>query len=68
MFKKGYVLIMLFALFVATAGTLKYRHYIKRDFNEMSVGDIGLRIAFGFLLYVIPGILLVRWYYKMKNK
>jgi hypothetical protein len=68
MIKTGYVFIVLFALFVAVAGTLKFRLFIKRDFDEVSLGYIIFHIAIGFLIYVIPGILLVRWYYKMKNK
>ncbi len=68
MIKKGYVIIILFALFIAIVGTLKFRFYTKRDFNETSQGALILQIAIGFLFYLILGILLVRWYYKMKNK
>ena len=68
MIKKGYVFIVLFALFVSIIGTLKYRLYIKQDFDVVSLNDIIFRIIFGFLIYLLPGLLLVRWYYIIKNK
>lgn len=68
MIKKGYIFIVLFALFISIVGTLKYRLYIKRDFDAVSLNDIIFRIVTGFLLYLIPGLLLVRWYYKMKDR
>ncbi len=66
--KKGYLLITLFAAFVAIAGTLKFRLYVKRDFDTSPLDDILFRIVISFLIYLIPGLLLVRWYYKMKEK
>jgi hypothetical protein len=66
--KKGYIFIMFFALFVSITGTLKYRLYVKRDFDVVSLNDIILRVLIGFLIYLIPGLLLVHWYYRIKDK
>ena len=68
MMRKGYVYVVLFSLFLGIAGPIQYRLYVKRDFNEMSAEHLLLRITIAFLMYVIPGLLLVRWYYKMKDK
>ena len=68
MIKKGYIFIVLFALFISIVGTLKYRLYIKRDFDLVSLNDIIFRIVTGFMIYLVPGLLLVRWYYRMKDK
>ena len=68
MIKKGYVFIVLFALFLSILGPLKYKLYIKRDFDVVSLNDLILQIIIAFFAYLIPGLLMVRWYYKMKNK
>ncbi|RYE41896.1 MAG: hypothetical protein EOP48_23680 [Sphingobacteriales bacterium] len=67
MMKKGYVLIVLFALFVSVVGTLKYKLSINRDLEVLTLSEIIFRIIVGFLLYLFPGLLLVRWYYNMKD-
>jgi len=66
--RRGYVYMVLFSLFISISGTIKYRVYIKRDFNQVIYQHLVLQTLFIFLLSVIPGLLLVRWYYKMKDK
>ncbi len=68
MIKKGYAYIILFSLFVSISGTLKYRAYIKQDPSEVPFANIVLQATILFLVFVIPGLFLVRWYYKMKDK
>ncbi len=68
MLRKGYVIIVVFSLFISIAGTLKYRAYIKHDLNQVTSQYLLLQISIAFITYVIPGVLLVRWYYKMKDK
>ena len=68
MIKKGYAYVVLFSLFVAIGGTLKYRMYIKRDFNETPLHILVIHIILGFFIYLIPSLFLVCWYYKMKAK
>jgi hypothetical protein len=55
-------------LFVSIMGIFKYRAYIKRDLTQVTYKYLFLQTTIGFLLFVIPGLLLVRWYYKMKDK
>lgn len=67
MIKKGYIIVVLFSLFVAIGGTIKYRMY-KHDLNETHWKILVIQIIIGFLFYLIPSLFLVRWYYKMKVK
>lgn len=66
--RKGYLFIAMFALFVSTTQTLKYRIYIKKDYNEVSMEHVLLQGAVLFVIFFVPGLLLVRWYYKQKDK
>jgi len=66
--RKGYVLILIFSLFSAIGRTLMYRIYIKRDYADVSFNDILLRVVIAFLIFLIPGLLLVRLYYRLKDK
>lgn len=68
MIKKGYVFIVIFALFIAVSRTFMYRYFMKRDFSEMSLYRILLQGLILFLIFLVPGLLLVRWYYRMKHK
>jgi hypothetical protein len=66
--RKGYVFILIFSLFVAISQTLKYRIYIKHDWDAASQTKIVVQMMILFLITFIPGLLLVRWYYKLKDK
>lgn len=68
MIKKGYVFIVFFSLFIAVSITFMYRYVIKRDFSEMNLYRILLQGLILFLIFLVPGLLLVRWYYRMKHK
>jgi hypothetical protein len=68
MIKKGYLFIILFALFEALASIFMYRYFIKRDFSEINLYRILLQGLILFLIFLIPGLSIVRWYYKTKNK
>jgi hypothetical protein len=66
--KKGYVFVVLFALFIAVAQTWFYRAYTAKDLSEAPLAKLVLQGTILFSLFVIPGVLLVRWYYKQKGK
>lgn len=66
--KAGYIYIILFSLFIAIAQSLKYRIFTKRDLSEEPINNLLLQAVVLFLLILIPGVLLVRWYYKQKGK
>ena len=65
--KKGYVYMLFFVLFISIFGPIKYRLY-KRDLYLVPLNHIILEMAIAFLIYIIPGILIVRWCYKMKER
>ena len=67
-FKKGYVFVVIFSLFIAIFYPLYYRFYLTTDLSKETFSKLifhGLLMLFTAL---IPGLLMVRWYYKMKNK
>jgi hypothetical protein len=66
--KKGYVFIILISLFIAISQSLKYRLFIEPDLNSSTLFNLIIQTAVLLLLFLIPGLLLVRWYYKIKNK
>lgn len=66
--KKGYVFVVLFSLFISVGYSLRYRLYIKRDFQEVTITHLLVQMAVNFIVFLIPGLLLVRWYYKLKNR
>lgn len=66
--KKGYFVVLVFSLFNAVGRTLYYRIYIKKDYYDIPSAEILLRIIILFLAFFIPGVLLVRWYYRQKSK
>ncbi len=68
MIKKGYVFVVLFSLSVSILQSFKYRVFIKRDLSEATMNNLILQIVILFLALLIPGLLLVRWYYKVKHK
>lgn len=68
MIKKGYFFIFFFALFIAVSQTFKYRYFIKKDLSEMNIDRILFQGLLLFFMFLIPGLLLVRWYYKMKDR
>jgi hypothetical protein len=68
MLKKGYIYIILFSLFTAISKSLYYRIYINQDLTETTLTKLILQAVILFLIVLIPGLLVVRWYYKMKNK
>jgi hypothetical protein len=66
--RKGYLYIIAFALFLSITQTLKYRIYIKKDYHEVSLEHLLLQGAVLFVIFFLPGLFLVRWYYKQKDK
>lgn len=68
MIKKGYIFVILFALFIAVSRTFIYWYLIKKDFSETNLCRILLQALILFLIFLIPGLLPVLWYYKIKDK
>ena len=66
--KKGYLFVLLFALFIAVSRTYYYRAFVARDLSDASIEKLFLQALILFALFALPGLLLARWYYKQKNK
>lgn len=66
--KKGYFFVVSFALFIAVSQTWFHRAFTTRDLDEAPLNKLIIQVVILFLLFVIPGILLARWYYKLKSK
>ncbi len=49
--RRGYVYMVLFSLFISVSGAIKYRVYIKRDFNQVIYQHLVLQT-----LFYIPSI------------
>jgi hypothetical protein len=65
--KKGYVFVVFFALCITIFQTFKYGIVLKEDTSQITASFVILKIIAGFILFVIPGLLLARWYYKKKD-
>lgn len=64
--RKGYLFVVLFALFIAVSRSFYYRIFIKRDLGEATVNNLIIQGTVLFFVFLIPGLLAVRWYYKQK--
>ncbi len=64
--RKGYWFLLCVSIFSAVAQALKV-DYIKKgeiDFTKILL----LKVVTLFIIFFVPGIFLVRWYYKMKDR
>lgn len=66
--RKGYIIIILFSLSEAIFGTIKYRILSNHIAGEASVNRILFQTCLTFIVFVVPGVLLVRWYYRGKGE
>lgn len=66
--KKGYIIVIVFAFLIAILQSLKFRIFVKKDISEATLDNLILQVLFLFLILSIPGLLIVRWYYKLKAK
>jgi uncharacterized membrane protein len=66
--RKGYVYVILFALFIAVSQTWFHRTYTTKNIDETPLRILLLQAVIMFITFLIPGLLLARWYYKMKDK
>lgn len=66
--KKGYIIILVFSAVNAIGQALKYRLFIHKDLSWETSDKFIVQIVSMFLVVSIPGLLLVRWYYKLKSK
>ncbi len=65
--KKGYIIIIIFSLCISILESFKYRFFIKKDLSEATLNNLFIQAGMMFLILLVPGLLLVRWYYKLKN-
>jgi hypothetical protein len=65
--KKGYVFVIFFALCIAILSTLKYRIILEKNSSQITGSIITIQIVVLFMSFLIPGLFLVRWYYKHKR-
>ena len=66
--RKGYFIVILFALITAILGAIKYRYFEHSRAGEGLSNGLIFQVVLSFIVFVIPGLLLVRWYYQMKGK
>jgi len=66
--RKGYLFVLFFALFLSTSRTWFHRKYTTKDIDIMPKDVLFLQVVTLYLILVIPGLLLARWYYKMKDR
>ncbi len=65
--KKGYLFVVLFSLSIGVMQSLKYQLFTKRDLGEATLNNLIIQVVVLFLLVIIPGLLVARWYYKLKR-
>jgi len=66
--RRGYVYVILFSLFIAVSQSFKYRLFTKHDLGVTPVSKLIIQIGISFFVFLIPGLLLARWYYRKKDK
>ena len=66
--RKGYVIVILFSIIIPSLQALKYRMFIKKDFGAATMKNFVIHAVALSSIYLICGLLLVRYYYKMKDK
>lgn len=65
--RKGYWFVLAFSLFIAVAQVIKNEVFVLKKGNFEITKLVVLKFSILFLVFFIPGLLLVKWYYKMKN-
>lgn len=66
--RKAYAFVIFFALFIAVSQTWFHRTYSTKNIDETPLKILLLQMVIMFLIFSIPGLLLARWYYKMKDE
>jgi hypothetical protein len=66
--RKGYLYVILFALFSSIARAFYFRIFIAKDLSEITYGHLVIQMLLLFITFLIPGLLAVRWYYRLKDK
>jgi uncharacterized membrane protein len=66
--RKGYVFVIFFALFIGVSRTWFNRTYTTKNIDETPWEILLLQVVLLFLFSLIPGLLFVCWYYKMKYR
>ena len=65
--KKGHWFVLVFSLFLATAQTIRNEVFVLKRTN-FEIGKLLIvKFLAQFLVFLLPSLFLVRWYYKMKN-
>lgn len=64
--RKGYWFVLIFSLFIAITQLIKTDMFVLKRTNIDGTKFI-IKVVIVFLIFFIPGCLLVRWYYKMKD-
>lgn len=65
--RKGYLFVIVFALFSSIARSFYYRVFIKNDLEHVTSIHFATQILLLFISILIPGLILARWYYKLKD-
>jgi hypothetical protein len=62
--RRAYFYVTFCALLFSVLGALKYGYFLS---NNPSAFKVILQSAIGFIGFLIPGLLIARWYYKVKK-
>jgi hypothetical protein len=65
--KKGYWFIILFSLFVSLIQVFKTDVFLSDSIDNQTYNRIFIRATMLFLTLFIPGVFVVRWYYKVNK-
>lgn len=65
--RKGYVQVLLFVLFLAIVSAYKYQYFTYRRHLPQFYERLVAHATLMFVPFIVPGWLLVRWYYKLKD-
>ncbi len=64
--RKGHWFLLGVSIFIAVAQTLKVEYIRKEQIGFAA--PLFLKMLISFIIIFVPGIFLVRWYYKMKDR
>jgi hypothetical protein len=66
--RRGYLYVIVFALISSIARSFFFRIFITKDLNRVTYSHLATQIIVLFITFLIPGLLLARWYYRLKDK
>lgn len=65
--KRGYIYVLLFSIFIAIAQAIKNSSFQEIDGVWRVSRNTYIKAAILFVIFFVPGVFLVRWYYSIKK-